>query len=329
MIELSQVSKSFGSKAVVKKVSFIVKKGENFVLLGRSGCGKTTTLKMINRLIEPTEGSIRIGGKDILYEKPADLRKGIGYVIQGIGLFPHYTVEQNIGVVPQLLGWSTKVIRERCYELMHILGLSEEIAGQYPGELSGGQKQRVGVARALAADPPIVLLDEPFGALDPITREKIQKEFKALDTLKQKTLVMVTHDVFEAVTLANTICLMDAGEVQQIGSPKELVFAPANQYVREFFDTQRFQLELQVITLKDIITILKKDASDNPASEAKANEVIHLPEDTSLLQALEELERMNHTDPWIATSAGTNHPTHYLKRDIIFSAFYKVKEMWK
>ena len=326
MIELLKVSKNFGGKAAVKKVSFFVKTEEKFVLLGRSGCGKTTTLKMINRLIEPTEGSIRIRGKDILQEKPTDLRKSIGYVIQGVGLFPHYTVRQNIGLVPQLRGWDAKKIRQRCDELLHILGLPEAIAECYPHELSGGQQQRVGVARALAADPPIVLLDEPFGALDPITRGKIQREFKALDTLKQKTLVMVTHDVFEAVTLADTICLMDAGEIQQVGSPKELIFSPVNEYVRNFFDTHRFQLELQVVTLKDIIAAMEEETH---SSVPAATEVMNLPEDTPLLQTLEELEKIDHTDLVIEIKTVTNQRTHYLSRDMIFSAFYKVKEKWK
>lgn len=325
MIELVHVSKNFGSKAAVKKVSFFVEKEEKFVLLGRSGCGKTTTLKMINRLIEPTEGTIRIGGKDILYEKPTDLRKGMGYVIQGVGLFPHYTVRQNIGLVPRLLGWDAKMIRQRCDELLHLLGLPENMGDSYPNELSGGQQQRVGVARALAADPPIVLLDEPFGALDPITRGKIQKEFKALDTLKKKTLVMVTHDVFEAVMLADTICLMDAGEIQQIGSPKELVFSPVNEYVRNFFDTHRFQLELQVVTLKDIVAATDMSLT----TQTEATKVINLPEDTPLLQTLEELEKMNHPDILIEIKSEIKQQIHYLTRDMIFSAFYKVKEKWK
>lgn len=329
MIELRQVSKNFGGKAAVKKVSFTVNKEEKFVLLGRSGCGKTTTLKMINRIIEPSEGNIRIGGKDILHENPADLRKGIGYVIQGVGLFPHYTVEQNIGLVPQLLGWDVKTIRQRCYDLLNILGLSEDIAKAYPRTLSGGQQQRVGVARALAADPSIVLLDEPFGALDPITRGKIQREFIALDTLKHKTLVMVTHDVFEAVTLADTICLMDQGEVQQIGSPKELVFTPVNQYVRDFFDTHRFQLELQVISLKDIINVWSEKKHTNPLKKNEATEVLRLPEETSLLQTLEALETSNDADACVEIQSASVQQPGKVTREELFASFYQLKEQWK
>jgi osmoprotectant transport system ATP-binding protein len=247
MIEVRNLSKAFNGKIAVDNISFTVKEGETFVLLGTSGCGKTTTLRMINRLIEPTSGEIKINGKDIREKKPEDLRKQIGYVIQNVGLFPHYTVEENIAIVPKLLNWNKKESSKRVHALMELVGLSpKEFLKRYPHEISGGQRQRVGLARALAADPPVVLLDEPFGALDPITRRQIRKEFITLESLIKKTIVLVTHDVFEAFELGEKICLMDNGKIQQIGTQKELLFAPANPSVKTFFEADKKYLE-QVI----------------------------------------------------------------------------------
>src|SRR6201997_4147619 len=247
MIKVEHLSKHFGAVKAVDDISFDVKEHENLILLGTSGCGKTTTLKMLNRLIEPTNGSIQINGLDILKQEPEELRRGIGYVLQNTGLFPHYTVAENIAIVPQLLKWDAKRIESRIAELIEKLHLSPDQLKAYPNELSGGQQQRVGLARALIADPPILLMDEPFGALDNITRSKIQAEFKELEELKKKTIVMVTHDVQEAFTLGDRICLMDRGKIIQIGTPAELLFKPVNDFVRNFLDSQRLQLEFMAI----------------------------------------------------------------------------------
>jgi len=247
MIKVEHLSKHFGKVKAVDDISFDVKEHENLVLLGTSGCGKTTTLKMINRLIDPTSGKIFIGDKNILEEQPEVLRRGIGYVLQNNGLFPHYTVGENIAIVPQLLRWDKKRTDNRVAELMEKLHLSKEYLNVYPNELSGGQQQRVGLARALVADPSVLLMDEAFGALDNVTKAKIHAEFKALDELKRKTIIMVTHDVQEAFELGDRICLMDAGKIVQQGKPTDLLFKPKNKFVREFLDEQRLQLEFKAI----------------------------------------------------------------------------------
>jgi osmoprotectant transport system ATP-binding protein len=253
MIEVRQVSKQFGNRLVVSDISFTVQEKETLILLGSSGSGKTTTLKMINRLIEPDSGEILIGGKNVLHQPVEQLRRSIGYVIQQTGLFPHYTVAENIAIVPQLLKWSKEAIKTRTHELLETLGLPPaQFAARYPHELSGGQQQRVGLARALAANPPVLLMDEPFGALDPVIRHTIRQEFLNLDELKDKTIVMVTHDVTEAVLLADHICLLQEGKILQTGTARELLLQPANRLVKEFFDQNRFQLERMVYTLADI-----------------------------------------------------------------------------
>lgn len=252
MIKVQNVSKSFGNTDAVNNISFEVRAEENLILLGPSGCGKTTTLKMINSLIRPSTGTILIAGKDVMQQPSAILRRSVGYVLQNNGLFPHYTVAQNIAIVPQLLKWEKKRIQKRISELLEKLHLSAEYLHAYPHELSGGQQQRVGLARALAADPPVLLMDEPFGALDNVTRSKIHDEFKALDELKRKTIIMVTHDVQEAFELGNHICLMDKGIIVQDGSPSELLFKPANTFVKEFLKEQRLQLEFKSIHLSDL-----------------------------------------------------------------------------
>lgn len=255
MIELREVTKIFeGGTVAVENISFTVAKGEVFGLIGTSGCGKTTTLKMINRLIEPTGGSIMVDGVSVLDRQPEELRRNIGYVIQSIGLFPHYTIEQNISVVPRLLNWEEERIVQRTRELLVLVGMPpEEFSDRKPEALSGGQQQRVGLARALAGDPDLLLMDEPFGALDPITKEKVRDEFKALLQEIDKTVILVTHDVIEAFDLCDRICLMDRGKVRQIGTPKELLFKPAGDFVRSFFDNHRLQLEMMSITVGDIL----------------------------------------------------------------------------
>lgn len=255
MIELQNVTKIFsGSVRAVDEVSFDVAEEEIFGLIGTSGCGKTTTLKMINRLVEPTSGSIFINGEPVDRQPAEELRRGIGYVIQNVGLFPHYTIRENIAVVPRLRNWEDKQIKRRCSELMELVGLEPDIySDRLPDALSGGQQQRVGLARALAADPPVVLMDEPFGALDPITKDRIRREFKKLLERIGKTIVLVTHDIAEAFDLCDRVCLMDEGRVQQIGTPKELLLSPANTFVDDFFDMHRLELEMQTITAEDII----------------------------------------------------------------------------
>jgi osmoprotectant transport system ATP-binding protein len=252
MIKVEHLSKHFGKVKAVDGISFDVNEHENLVLLGTSGCGKTTTLKMLNRLIEPTHGKIFINSKNILDEQPEILRRGIGYVLQNNGLFPHYTVGENISIVPQLLKWDKKQTEHRVSELLEKLHLSKDYLNVYPNELSGGQQQRVGLARALVADPPVLLMDEPFGALDNVTKAKIHAEFKALDELKKKTIIMVTHDVQEAFELGDRICLMDKGKIVQQGTPAELLFKPKNKFVRDFLQEQRLQLEFKAISLQDI-----------------------------------------------------------------------------
>jgi osmoprotectant transport system ATP-binding protein len=258
MIEVKNITKTFGAFKAVDRISFTIKEGETLVFLGTSGSGKTTLLKMINRLIEPDSGEILINGRRIVDQRAEDLRRGIGYVFQNTGLFPHYTIEENIGTVPRLLGWERERIAQRVTVLMEKLQLRpEQYRAAYPGELSGGQQQRVGIARALAADPPVLLMDEPFGALDPITRSHVRKDFKELDELRSKTIILVTHDVQEAFELADRIFLMDKGRVIQEGTPDELLFNPSVDYVRRFLEEQRFQLEAERIAPGDYPALIR------------------------------------------------------------------------
>jgi len=229
------VSKSYGGdKPALRKVSFTVARGETLVLLGSSGSGNTTTLKMINRLVDPDEGEIEVEGRASRAWDPIELRRRTGYVIQDIGLLPHLSVGDNVGLVPRLLGWSEKDRGARIRELLTLVSLPpEEFGGKRPSELSGGQRQRVGVARALAADPPLLLMDEPFGALDPVNRRRLQEEFQALRDRLGKTIVFVTHDVPEALRLAHRIGVMHEGRLLQLGPPGEILDHPANDFVRE------------------------------------------------------------------------------------------------
>ncbi|MGN6639426.1 MAG: ABC transporter ATP-binding protein [Mucilaginibacter sp.] len=269
MILVEHLSKHYPAVKAVDDISFEVKEHETLVLLGTSGCGKTTTLKMLNRLVEPTSGRISINGKNVLDQNAEELRRGIGYVMQNNGLFPHYTVGENMAIVPQLLKWDIKEIERRIAELTDKLHLTHDQINVFPGELSGGQQQRVGLARALMADPPVLLMDEPFGALDNITRSKIWNEFKELDELKKKTIIMVTHDVQESFELADRICLMDKGKIVQIGTPSELLFNPANDFVKEFLQEQYLQLELKVIKIKDLwawLPVAKGEVNGHPVA---------------------------------------------------------------
>lgn len=227
MIHFHQVSKYFAGKRAVDNLTLQIAKGEFTVLIGTSGSGKSTTLKMINRLIEHDEGEIHFAGEEIRNYKPEDIRRRMGYAIQSIGLFPHWTVERNIGTVPQLLKWPQERIRLRVIELLELLHLDpEQFLHRYPHQLSGGQQQRVGVARALAADPEVLLMDEPFGALDPVTRSALQFEITRIHQLSGRTIVLVTHDIDEALALADRIVLMDGGRVIQQGTPLEMLTQP-------------------------------------------------------------------------------------------------------
>ncbi|MEP6388980.1 MAG: ATP-binding cassette domain-containing protein [Halioglobus sp.] len=236
MITLENVCKSYGADGplAVDDVSLTINEGEIIGLIGESGCGKTTTLKMINRLEEPTSGSIIVNGKDVREQDPVELRRGIGYVFQGIGLFPHYSIGRNVSAVPELLGWPAEETRERAEEVLTLVGLApDEYRDRRPTELSGGQQQRVGVARALAARPELLLMDEPFGALDPITRGELQDEFLRIQRSLNLTVIMVTHDMTEALLMADRIAVMKSGKILQFGTPKELLRSPAHEFVKQ------------------------------------------------------------------------------------------------
>ena len=237
MITLDQVSKSYdGVSRIINNLSFEVLEGEILMLLGSSGCGKSTILKMINRLIDPTEGRIFLDGKDIQQQDPIELRRSLGYVFQGIGLFPHLSIRENISMVPRLSGWPEDRINNRCRELLELVHLSPEIhADRFPDELSGGQQQRVAVARALVTDPSYLLMDEPFGALDAITRDSLQQEILDLKQRLNKTIIFVTHDIIEAVTLGDRIAILHEGQLEQIGTSEEILENPASDFVRELF----------------------------------------------------------------------------------------------
>ena len=233
MIQFEHVSKNYGQTKVLKDLTFTVPDGQFLVLIGPSGCGKTTSMKMINRLLEPDEGRILIDGEDIAKMNPVELRRHIGYVIQQIGLFPNMTVAQNICVVPKLLKYDKARCDDIVRDLLKMVNM-EAYADKYPSELSGGQQQRIGVLRALAASPPIVLMDEPFSALDPMTRESLQDEVKNLQQKLHKTIVFVSHDMGEALKLADVIIFMSGGEIVQMASPEEMLEHPANDLVRNF-----------------------------------------------------------------------------------------------
>lgn len=275
MISLQNVSKRFGGAVAVDDISLTVNTGDNIVLLGTSGCGKTTTLRMINRLIEPDNGNILINGKEIKSGPEEELRRKIGYVLQHNALFPHYTVAENIAVVPRLLKWNEAKISDRISELAGKLRLPLALIDKYPSQLSGGQQQRVNIARALAADPDILLMDEPFGALDPITRNDIVTDFKQLDELKRKTIVLVTHDVNEAFDLGDRICLMDQGKIVQQGTPEELLFDPSNDFVRNFLGKYTLQLSLKHIRLQALWPHFTTTIHENPKAITSATTLWH------------------------------------------------------
>lgn len=252
MIEFDRVTKEFpgAETPAVSNLSLQIQRGEFVTLVGPSGCGKTTTLKMINRIIEPTSGTIEVDGRDVLAVPAHELRRSIGYVIQQVGLFPHKTIADNIATVPSLLDWSGTEIEARVDELVDLVGLDRQLLERYPSELSGGQQQRVGVARALAADPPVLLMDEPFGAVDPIVRGRLQEEFLDLQTRLGKTVVFVTHDIDEALYLGQRVAILNVGGVvEQFGSPLEILSDPASQFVEEFIGGERGLKRLALMTI--------------------------------------------------------------------------------
>ncbi|MGI6175330.1 MAG: ABC transporter ATP-binding protein [Christensenellales bacterium] len=254
MIRFEHVVKKYGDSVILDDLNFEIKEGEFAVLIGPSGCGKTTTLKSINRLIQPNRGHIYVDGKDISQTDPVTLRRQIGYVIQQVGLFPNMTVAQNIAVVPKRLKYGKERILKITRELMEMVGMSyEEYADKYPSELSGGQQQRIGVLRALAASPPIVLMDEPFGALDPMTRSTLQDEISRLHKKLNKTFVFVTHDMDEALKLADKIIFMDEGRIVQMATPEEMLEAPASDLIRSFMGKRTSENGLVSLTAADFM----------------------------------------------------------------------------
>ena len=269
MIEFSHVSKLFGTQKAVNDLNLNFQEGSFSVLIGTSGSGKSTTLKMINRLVEHDSGVIRFAGEEIRSLPVLELRRRMGYAIQSIGLFPHWSVAQNIATVPQLQKWPRARIDDRIDELMALLGLEPNLRERYPHQLSGGQQQRVGVARALAADPQVLLMDEPFGALDPVTRGALQQEMTRIHRLLGRTIVLVTHDIDEALRLAEHLVLMDHGEVVQQGNPLAMLTRPVNDFVRQFFG--RSELGVRLLSLRSVADYVRRE--ERAEGEALAEEM--------------------------------------------------------
>ncbi|PZO01737.1 MAG: glycine/betaine ABC transporter [Hyphomicrobiales bacterium] len=255
-IRLEAVTKLFPGvvKPAVDALDLTIETGKVCVLIGPSGCGKTTTMRMVNRLIEPTSGRILVGDRDVLKADPVELRRHIGYVIQQIGLFPHMTIAQNVATVPRLLGWEPPRIKARTEEMLELVGLDPaHYLSRYPRHLSGGQRQRVGVARALAADPPVMLMDEPFGAVDPIVRGRLQEEFLAILKRLKKTVILVTHDIDEAIRMGDVVAIMQDGKLVQYDTPDRLLASPANAFVADFVGADRALRRLSLVRASDVV----------------------------------------------------------------------------
>ncbi|HEX7300992.1 MAG TPA: ABC transporter ATP-binding protein [Solirubrobacteraceae bacterium] len=316
-IEFRDVTKRYPGRAAaaVRELSLSVPAGEICVLIGPSGSGKTTAMKMVNRLISITEGDITIGGQSVRSLDLTELRRGIGYVFQQIGLFPHMSVEDNIGTVPRLLGWSKQRIRERVSELLELVGLEPGDAKRYPGQFSGGQRQRIGVARAMAADQPIMLMDEPFGAVDPITRDRLQNDFLRLHAEVQKTVIFVTHDIDEAIKMGHRMAILKDGELVQYGSPDDILARPANEFVADFVGADR---GLKRLLLRDLATI---ELGPAPAN-GEADDLPSVDEHTSLRDALSLMVTRRVSALMVVDAAGERRGTvsmetltHFADRD--------------
>jgi osmoprotectant transport system ATP-binding protein len=263
MIRMENVTKRYAENAPpsVDDLTLDVAEGSTVALIGPSGCGKTTTMRMINRLIEPTEGRIFVNGEDVMQADPVQLRRHIGYVIQNVGLFPHMTIAENIAAVPNLLGWDKSRIATRTAELLDLVGLDpDEMLNRYPRQLSGGQRQRIGVARALAADPAVLLMDEPFGAIDPIARARLQDEFRQILSRVRKTVVLVTHDLDEAIRLGDRIAIMKAGRIVQYDTPDAILSKPVDEFVSNFVGVDRAIKRLSLFTVSDAVRAGAPDA---------------------------------------------------------------------
>jgi osmoprotectant transport system ATP-binding protein len=300
MIEFIDARKSYNGRPAVDGVSFHVAEGNLCVLLGPSGCGKTTLLRMVNRLVEPTSGRILIDGRDVMAEDPVALRRRIGYAIQSVGLFPHRTVAENIATTLDLAGASRARIAERVDELLAMMKLDPtRYRDRYPAELSGGEAQRVGVARALAADPPLLLMDEPFGAIDPINRAAIREEFQELQHRLRKTILFVSHDIQEAILLADMIALMREGGVEQYGPPAELIASPATPFVERFFGGDRRMLlleSLRALDAVDDVVIRDGRSADTVAHDAPLRDAL-----LSLLGGIDALRVIGPNDATLGT----------------------------
>jgi len=286
MITFDHVSKKYDRTTVVRDLSFTINEGEIFVLVGPSGCGKTTTLKMMNGLVPLTKGTIEIQQKPLYQYKMNELRWNMGYVLQQIALFPHMTIEENIAIVPELKEWPKENVQLRVKELMNLVGLSyEKYADRHPSELSGGQQQRIGVARALAADPDILLMDEPFSALDPLSRKKLQEELLLLQQNIQKTIVFVTHDMSEAMKLADRICLLNDGEIEQIGTPYELLHEANNAFVQKFIHQKEW-------TIEEFLETVEQERLPAIALTASIHELLEKLAQHEALRVIDENERV-------------------------------------
>jgi osmoprotectant transport system ATP-binding protein len=279
-IEFRAVTKRYPGREApaVRELSLSVPAGEICVLIGPSGSGKTTAMKMVNRLIDITEGDITVGGQSVRGLDLTELRRGIGYVFQQIGLFPHMSVEDNIGTVPRLLGWDKQRIRDRVGELLELVGLEQSDAKRYPGQFSGGQRQRIGVARAMAAGQPIMLMDEPFGAVDPIARDRLQNDFLRLHAEVRKTVIFVTHDIDEAIKVGHRIAILREGELVQYGTPDEILANPANEFIADFVGADRGLKRLLLRKLAEIEL--------TPAANGERDDLPTIDEDTCLRDAL-------------------------------------------
>lgn len=267
MIRLETVSKIFAgvSRPAVDALDLAVPEGQTCVLIGPSGCGKTTTMRMVNRLIEPTSGRIIVEGEDVTEADPVQLRRRIGYVIQQVGLFPHMTIAENVATVPKLLGWPAEKIRARSEEMLALVGLEPaQFLSRFPRHLSGGQRQRVGVARALAADPPVMLMDEPFGAVDPVVRGRLQEEFVAILRRLRKTVIFVTHDIDEAIRMGDVVAIMRDGKLVQFDTPDRLLAAPRDAFVADFIGADAGLRRLSLVSAADAIEPGAPEASDLP-----------------------------------------------------------------